>query len=59
MKERSWEELEQLSSLNLKIQKVTSKRRAAITEKKGKAICRANHIYQPGAFSYKNYPCYR
>ena len=35
----------------------TSKR-VAITEKKGKTTCQKNHIYQPGAFTYKSYPSY-
>ena len=52
------EELEQLKSLSLKIQKLTSKRSVAISEKKEKNTSDKPYIYLPGAFTYKRYPCY-
>ena len=53
MKRRGTKELKQVKSLSLKIQE--AKLNVAITEKK-KEKCQTNHIYHPGAFTYKSYP---
>ena len=55
MKRRGTKELKQVKSLSLKIQEAKSN--VAITEKK-KEKCQTNHIYHPGAFTYKSYPWY-
>ena len=55
MKRRGTKELKQVKSLSLKIQEAKSN--VAITEKK-KEKYQTNHIYHPGAFTYKSYPWY-
>ena len=52
MKGRGTGYTEQLKSLNLKIQKATSK--CCDYSKKRKSTCQTNHIYQLGEFTYKS-----